>query len=357
MKVEIIYFNAGGGHRSAASALKEVMEKQHRWEVVMTNLFDILDAKKIFQKVTKLDHEALYNKVLASGFTVGMGPQLKVLQAGIKTQRTSFVKKLRAHWSETQPDLVVSVIPNFNRAIGESLAMPFATVITDLCDLPPNFWIEPKLPNQHIIAGTEMAAAQAIVAGVPPARVHRVSGMVLRQSFYSMTNVVAGLAALGEEPAGLVMFGGIGSKVMLPIAKRLAHRRLVLVCGTNEKLRLQLEFLNNPLHEIIGYTAEIPSLMARCDYLIGKPGPGTISEAVHLGLPVIVSLNAFTMPQERWNTEWVLREDVGLVVKSFKQIDEAVAELLSRLPEMQLNTERFNNRAIFEIPEILKKLV
>jgi hypothetical protein len=63
------------------------------------------------------------------------------------------------------------------------------------------------------------------------------------------------------------------------------------------------------------------------------------------------------MPQERWNTEWVLQEDVGLVVKSFKQIDEAVAELLSRLPEMQLNTKRFDNQAIFEIPEILKKLV
>jgi 1,2-diacylglycerol 3-beta-galactosyltransferase len=319
----------------------------------MTNLFDILDADRLFKKVTKQDHEALYNKVLASGFTVGMGPQLKVLQTGIKTQRTSFVKKLRAHWSETQPDLVVSVIPNFNRAIGESLPMPFATVITDLCDLPPNFWIEPKLPNQHVIAGTEMAAAQAIVAGVPPARVHRVSGMVLRPAFYQIGRGGDNFT----DPVGLVMFGGVGSKEMLPIAKALAHRRLVLICGKNEKLRLQLEFLNNPLHEIVGYTNDIASVMTRCDYLIGKPGPGTISEAVHMGLPVVVSLNAFTMPQERWNTEWVLQEDVGLVVKSFKQIDEAVAELLSRLPEMQLNTKRFNNQAIFEIPEILKKLV
>jgi 1,2-diacylglycerol 3-beta-galactosyltransferase len=180
--------------------------------------------------------------------------------------------------------------------------------------------------------------------------------MVLRQAFYTVGPIVEGWRAPDGEPTGLVMFGGVGSKEMLPIAKALANRRLVLICGKNEKLRLQLEFLNNPRHEIVGYTTEIPALMARCDYLIGKPGPGTISEAVHMGLPVIVSLNAFTMPQERWNTEWIIQNDVGLVIKSFKHIDEAVEELLEAHPELQYNTQRFNNRAVFEIPEILKKL-
>ena len=41
--------------------------------------------------------------------------------------------------------------------------------------------------------------------------------------------------------------------------------------------------------------------MQLADFFIGKPGPGSISEAVQQGLPVIVVDNAWTMPQERYN--------------------------------------------------------
>jgi hypothetical protein len=52
----------------------------------------------------------------------------------------------------------------------------------------------------------------------------------------------------------------------------------------------------------------------RCaDFFIGKPGPGSLSEAVQMGLPVLVTRNAWTMPQERWNTEWVQAQGVGVV--------------------------------------------
>ena len=58
---------------------------------------------------------------------------------------------------------------------------------------------------------------------------------------------------------------------------------------------------------VLGFTSEIRRYMQLSDFFIGKPGPGSISEAIQQGLPVIVVRNTWTMPQERYNTEWVKR--------------------------------------------------
>ena len=64
--------------------------------------------------------------------------------------------------------LVVSLIPNFNRALAESLALarpgvPFVTVLTDMADHPPHFWVEPGVA-QHLVCGTAHALQQALDA-------------------------------------------------------------------------------------------------------------------------------------------------------------------------------------------------
>ena len=77
-----------------------------------------------------------------------------------------------------------------------------------------------------------------------------------------------------------------------------------------------------------GFTKEIPRYMQLADYFIGKPGPGSISEAVFMRLPVIVNCNAWTLPQERYNAEWVKEQGVGIVLKSFRDVRSAVDQLL-----------------------------
>lgn len=96
--------------------------------------------------------------------------------------------------------------------------------------------------------------------------------------------------------------------------------------------------------------------MQLADFFIGKPGPGSLSEAVHMGLPVIVTRNAWTMPQERWNTEWVTQHGLGVVLGSFRTVHTAIAELCSDLPRWQSQVRQMHNRAVFEIPDILANL-
>jgi 1,2-diacylglycerol 3-beta-galactosyltransferase len=97
--------------------------------------------------------------------------------------------------------------------------------------------------------------------------------------------------------------------------------------------------------------------MKLADFFIGKPGPGSLSEAVQQGLPVVVTRNAATMPQERWNTEWVRRHGLGVVHRSFRTVRSAVAEIEARLPEYRARVDRVENRAVFEVPAIIEHLL
>jgi 1,2-diacylglycerol 3-beta-galactosyltransferase len=265
------------------------------------------------------------------------------------------------------------VIPHFNRQICESWTKvypgrPFVTIITDLADFPPRFWIEP-LKEQFVIAGTQKAAEQARALGHDEAHIFETSGMILRPDFYAEDHAdpVELRKEMGLQPdllTAMVLFGGHGSKVMLDIAERLDASRLlvqlILICGRNEDLaaKLRARRWKMPVH-VIGFTKEVHRLMRAADFLIGKPGPGSIAEAMVRKLPVLIECNAWTMPQERYNTEWVKEKSVGIVLKSFKNVVDGVKQMLepATLEQFRKNVAAQDNRAIFEIPEILAKLL
>ena len=49
--VDLVYFNAGGGHRSAAVALDAVIrELGLPWQVRLVNLFEVLDPQDVFRQ-------------------------------------------------------------------------------------------------------------------------------------------------------------------------------------------------------------------------------------------------------------------------------------------------------------------
>lgn len=76
-------------------------------------------------------------------------------------------------------------------------------------------------------------------------------------------------------------------------------------------------------------------------------------------LPPIVERNAWTLPQERYNAEWVAEKGVGLVLPNFRHIDSAVQNLLGSgaLRAMQERIAKLDNRAVFDIPPILESIL
>ena len=372
-KLDFVFFDAGGGHRSAATALMQVIGRQDReWEIRMVNLQEQLDTLDIFRKITGIRLQDIYNLLLKKGWTLGSGELLMGLHGVIRLFQPALVRVLQDFWRQGRPDLVVSLIPNFNRALGLSLEAalprtPLVTILTDIADYPPHFWIERQ--RQYLICGSDRAVAQARQLGYPDNFIFRTSGMILNPRFYEPAAVdrSAERQRLGLDPqlpTGLVLFGGEGSMVMLEIARSLQSAarplQMILICGRNEKLAGKLRAMPSRIPMFVeGFTREVPYYMQLSDFFIGKPGPGSISEAIAMKLPVIVERNAWNLPQERYNTEWVGEQGVGLVLHNFRQIGRAVEELLE--PEtyarMRTNAAAQTNRAVFEIPDMLAAIL
>ena len=366
--IDLVYFNAGGGHRTSALALRAAIAEQSRpWQVRLVNLTEVLDATDVFRRVTGMAPEHLYNVRLQRGWTLGLAQELKLLQTLIRLGHQPMLRVLRAHWRRTRPDLVVSLIPNFNRVLYDSVTstlagVPYVTLLTDLADHPPHFWIEPG-QDQHIVCGTPRALQQAAAMGYAPGRLHLTSGMILRPEFHRPAPLdrEAELRRLGldpGQPTGVVMFGGHGSRVMLDIARQLQHRQLIMLCGHNTLLAESLRRAKATAPRLVlGFTQDMVHMLRLGDYFIGKPGPASLAEAVQLGLPVITVRNAWTMPQERYNTQWVRENGLGVVHGSFRSIRPAVDEVLTRLPELRQNLRAVSNRAAFEVPQILAEIL
>jgi hypothetical protein len=374
MKINVVFHDAGGGHRNAAIALQTIATQQHRpWQVELIQFQELTDQLDVLRKLTGIRIQEQYNLILQNGWTLGSVYLLRLLQATIRIFHRPMVRLLENFWREKPADLLVSVIPHFNRELYESWSKvcpgrPFVTLITDLADFPPRFWIEP-IRNQYVIAGTARAAEQARALGHDDAHIFRTSGMILRPNFYAPddSDPIALRKELGLQPnitTAIVLFGGHGSKVMYEIADRLdvaqPPLQLILICGRNEELaaRFNARAWRMPV-KVIGFTKEIHKLMRAADFLIGKPGPGSIAEAMVRKLPVLIECNSWTLPQERYNAEWVQEKRVGIVLPNFREIVSGVQRMLdpAALSEFRKNVAALENRAIFEIPEILDKLL
>jgi UDP-N-acetylglucosamine:LPS N-acetylglucosamine transferase len=372
-RIEFCFFDAGGGHRAAATALQMSIQAQERlWDVRLLNIQELLDELDILKRYAGIRIEDYYNWMLRSGWTLGSVYLMKVLQFAIWSRHTATVRVLERHWRATAPDMVVSFIPHFNRALCESFAnawpgRPFVTVLTDIADYPPHFWIERQ--RQFLVCGSERALEQAREHGHMDNRIFRASGMILHPRFYEapVEERVAGLARLGlraDLPTAVVLFGGYGSQAMLEIAERLDDSKLelqlIFICGRNEKLASALRVGGTRLPRFVeGFTKDVNRYMHLADFFIGKPGPGSVSEALAMQLPVIVSCNAWTLPQERYNAEWVLENEVGVVLRSFSEIVPAVGRMIepANLARFRANAGGLKNRAVFEIPGMLEQVL
>jgi 1,2-diacylglycerol 3-beta-galactosyltransferase len=373
-RIEFCFFDAGGGHRAAATALEMSIRSQGlSWDVRLINLQELLDELDILKKSTGIRIQDCYNNMLRTGWTLGSTQLMRVLQLTIRAYHSATLRLMERHWKETNPNMVVSFVPHFNRALYESFhrafpGRPFVTVITDVADYPEHFWIE-RNQEQYVVCGSERAVAQAHERGHSDKRIFRVSGMILHPRFYEqpVEDRIEERKRLGlrpDLPTGLILFGGHGSKEILKVADRLnraaLHLQLIIICGKNEKLAAALRARNFRFPVFIeGFTSRVNFYMQLADFFIGKPGPGSLSEALAMHLPVIVERNAWTLPQERYNADWVLENEVGLVLPNFRNIDKAVALLIEpeTLARYRRNAAAMKNQAVFEIPDFLKKIV
>jgi 1,2-diacylglycerol 3-beta-galactosyltransferase len=378
-QVLLFTIDAGGGHRAAARALVAAAEETRTpWTFRVESFQRILVRLDILKRWTGVSLEDAYNLILRRHWNVLMVPLLRLMHGVIRIRRRAIVRTLGA-WLREQPRpaAVVSVMPNFNGVMRDALrdacpGVPLLVVLTDLADFPPRFWIEPGI--DRVVVGTDEAREQALALGVPGEHVTRVSGMVLNPSFYRTGDADGregvrkemGLAA--EDFAVTLLFGGKGSPQMVPLVRGLLEAdpdwTVIAICGDNPTLveRLAPVEARYPGRlRRLGFTDRVAELMAASDVLVTKPGPGSLAEAFHQRVPVVVIRDRHTIPQERFNTDFVARHELGRVVSHWREIPNAVADFRRNPNELEHTRDRLAalpaNRAVYEVLETIDAVI
>jgi hypothetical protein len=375
---EVLLFvvDAGGGHRAAARALLAAAEETGACVPLrVVSLQEVLASQDFLKRLTGLSMEDFYNLLLRRRFTGALRALLRVLHALIALRRRPLVRGLARFLRGARPAAVVSLIPNFNGVIRDAVreaqpGVPFLVLLTDLADLPPHFWIEAGVDG--VIVGSAEAAAQARAIGLPEERIHRVSGMVLHPRFYGRDGGAArgrARAELGvpeEAFTAMLLFGGKGSAEIEPLARALLAAdpalHVIAACGDNPGLLARLAPLaaaGAPRLHPLGFTDRVADYMAASDVLVTKPGPGSLAEAFHRGLPVVVADNRRTIPMERFNARYVAENELGVVVRRWSDAPAAVLAL-ARDPARRARMTRSldalpPNRAVYESLAIIER--
>ncbi len=374
--IHFVTFEAGGGHRTVVEAITAAIAQQHpSWTVRSLNLSRIIfDPIDPLYRLTGLQGEAFFynNLIIAKGWIWFYPLTMFLARLRILGLYPWARKRLQRYWAEQQPDLVVSTLPLYNRLLWQSLKSvqpetPFATLLCDLADDPPHHYIEAL--DQSVICPSATAVQQAKTIGIPPQKIRQTSGLPILPKFYAFNtlDITQERQRWGLKPnrlTGLVFFGSQGSNTMLSIARKLEpfhdELQLIFLCGHNRTAAAQLQATLHRLPQHIeGFTREVPYFMRLADFFIGKPGSNSVSEAIAMHLPVILEGHRRTVSHERGNVNWVLQHQLGLVIDSFQDIDKAVAEMLNPtiFETLRSNTTALENRAAFEIPSLLQRIL
>ncbi len=336
-RILILMSDTGGGHRSAAEAIASALERQFpgRYDV---QLADGITRAAMFP----FNHmpEWYLPAVTYGEFWWGVlfhttnRPLLVRLTWALFRRFAG--RGLRRILQEAQPDLVVSVHPLLTtvpRQLLRSLGSraPFVVVVTDLTD-GHGLWFDPGA--DLTLVPTDSAKEAARRWCVPAGQV-RVVGLPVSLKFLSHDRgKVEERTQLGLDPSSttvLLVGGGEGMGPVYEIARAIDAARLpiqlVVIAGRNAALHKRLKAAAWHIPVVVeGFVTNMPDWMRASDVLITKAGPGTISEGLACGLPILLS--GFLPGQEEGNVTFTEQSGAGILCRDPAEIGQVLGKWL-----------------------------
>src|ERR1700692_3809685 len=98
-KVQVLFNDAGGGHRNPAVALQTSATQQDRpWEVELVQFQELTDQMDVLRRLTGIRIQEQYNVLLRNGWTLGAVYLLRVLQGTIRLFHGQLLRLLEDSW-------------------------------------------------------------------------------------------------------------------------------------------------------------------------------------------------------------------------------------------------------------------
>ena len=302
MRILILSCNTGGGHNSAAKAIKEVFDQKG-------HTCDIMDVLSFGgQKASDLVCDAYIEMVKKTPKLFGEMYKLgtKVGQFNQETDKfrspVYYVNKIYADALEdfikkNEYDAVVCVhifaaeaMTNLKKHA--RVGIPFYFVATDYYCSP---MLEETLPDK-IFAAHKDSLFTFLDRGIKP-ELLLPTGIPVSRRFLTKKDKSQVRAELGlndSDQVFLLMSGSMGFGDLIDTTRYIFEHgnpdtRVVAITGHNEKLyeNLQSEFKGESRLILIGFTDQVSDYMDASDVLLTKPGGLSSTEALAKGIAII----------------------------------------------------------------------
>lgn len=339
--IVFLFSDTGAGHRSAAEAIIEALDLEfpNRVHTKMVDIFrqyappPLSRAPEIYPPLTRVPD------VWGLGYHLSNGRRRTRLMYGAIWPyiRRSIARLLR----ENPCDLLVAVHPLINapalRAL-EGHRVPYIIVVTDLVSTHAA-WFDHRA--DLVIVPTEEARQRGLHYGLAPEQIE-VIGLPVAERFCrpmgERREIRQRLGWPQDLPVIVLVGGGEGMGPLEQVARAIDRARLpaalMIIAGRNALLRERLESRSWSLPtRVYGFVREMPDFMQAADVLITKAGPGTITEALNAGLPMI--LYSRLPGQEEGNVSYVTDNGAGVWAPEPEAVVAALRNWINNPAERQ----------------------
>ena len=342
-KILIISSDTGGGHRSAAQALVEGINRV--WEgdsKVVRVVKAVEESHHITEKLVGVYNWTLKNKQHWMKYLYWAMNRFRPETREFFMRRCiGFCTEIFEKWC---PHVVVSVHPMTQHIFARILKnlnlsdqIPLVTVVTDPCY---GFWKGWACNDVSLyLVANEDARQQLIDYGIEAEKI-KISGIPVHPKFHEVNERDAQKArqSFGLNPDKFTVFvnaGWIGGGNIPQIFRELIRGELdaqaIFLAGKNEELRIEAEKLAQTAKfpvKVIGYSDEIEKLMQSANVMISKLGGLTTFEALACRLPIIADATTPPMPQEAGTVNLIQKRGAGILLKKATDIVPTIQNLI-----------------------------
>lgn len=344
-KALFLFSDTGGGHRSAAEAVAGAIENHMADEcsVVMVDLFKeyapppfdlIPDSYPVMVRLPR---------AWRLGYKILDGHRrTRVLQEAVWPYMRPEAERLV---SDHPADIVVAFHPLVSPLVLKALGSPRPPVITIVTDLISThaFWYDKRV--DLTLVPTEEAKQKALDCGLREDRV-KVVGLPVDERFGGQPRdpetIREEFGWPADRPTVLLVGGSEGMGPLYETARAIAScdRKIALavIAGRNRSLKERLERTDWEVPTFVyGFVDRMADMMQAARLLVTKAGPGTISEALIAGLPMV--LYSRVPGQEEGNVDYVVSKAVGLWAPGSQATADAVARWIDHPEELHQAAE------------------
>ncbi|MBS1317942.1 MAG: glycosyltransferase [Lachnospiraceae bacterium] len=297
MKVLILSCNTGGGHNAAAQAIAEAIREHGDCAEVLDYL--CLAGNGVSKLVGDGYVEVVKKApaVFGMAYKLGMAVSKMMKKSPVYYANARMARYLEEYLQKNPVDAIVmphlypaETITYMRR---NGVVLPFTVVVmTDYTCIP--FWEETDC--DYYITPHKKLHPEIVKRGIPEYKLKAfgipVSGKCRKYIPKEQARSMLGLEQ--KKKYFLLAAGSMGTKAIVHIlelllAMRSKNENLVVICGSNQKLKkkLQKKYKNRKEVMVVGYTKKMPIYLKACDVIFTKPGGLTSTEAAVSGIPIV----------------------------------------------------------------------